>query len=444
MNPKHELVQSWGALLCHYLESEKELFLARVNWWAPPELDAYASFRLVSFGVVLNKAEDLTAVLRCADELALQLGARACRAFRHYGQVVFELPLPLPLVTHLTADQLRLQDGMSVHLGYTPRMTPVRFRLDGPNIAPVLLAGKTGAGKTETLRTILWVLLHQNTPEQLQIVLFDPKSKFTMLENSAHLALPVLHDYRDCVVAMGWLLGQLHEREKLGVEAMGSLPRLVFAVDELIDLMVPDVEKLVIDGLGTLARLGREFKIHMILGTQRPDRKYMDKLSAANIGLRLVGRVSDPPEATVACGTGGTHAEDLEGGGDMLAILGGSVTRLQVAMVLEGGWDSLEYVEIPPVMPQQQRELLSYLGATMGGESVPAMAPFVPTEIAHSLTNVGIRRLMQICHMGQDRATVLRKDWGLAILEALEGLGYKVVKQEVKDAESAEAAHGSG
>jgi len=441
MDAKQELVQRWGALLCHYLENEKEVLLQRADYWSPPVVEAFASFRLVSFGVILHKVEDLTAVLRCADEVAMYLDARACRAFRHYGQVVFELPLPQQLVTSLAADQLRLAQGLSVHLGYTPRMTPVSFRIDGPNIAPILLAGKTGAGKTEALRTILWVLFQQNTPEQMQVVVYDPKSKFKMLENSAHLALPVLHDYRDCVVAMGWLLGQLHEREKLGPEEAAAMPRLIFAVDELIDLMVPDVEKLVVDGLGTLARLGREFGIHMILGTQRPDRKYMDRLSAANIGLRLVGRVSDTTEATAACGTGGTHAEDLEGGGDMLAILGGSITRMQVAMVAEGGWDQLLCADTPPVMPQQQRQLMQYLKGG-GGQitQVPAMAPFVPTEIAHSLTDVGIRRLMQRCHMGQDRATVLRKDWGLEILEALKGLGYKVVRQEDKDEETTEAA----
>jgi S-DNA-T family DNA segregation ATPase FtsK/SpoIIIE len=176
---------------------------------------------------------------------------------------------------------------------------------------------------------MVWQLALQNDPEDLKFILFDPKrDKFSVFSRLPHLIMPVLHTARRSFSALGWLMKELDRRLK----EEESTPAIVFVVDELIELMRVD-ERIAGGALGRLAQLGRERGIHLILATQRPDRRYMDRLAAANLGLRLVGRVADAVEANVACGIGGTGAHKLCDAGDFLGIVSGSVQRIAIALV---------------------------------------------------------------------------------------------------------------
>jgi len=208
------------------------------------------------------------------------------------------------------------------------------------------------------------------------------------------------------------------------LESGESHPSIIFVVDELIEMLRVD-ETIAGGSLGRLAQLGRERGIHLILATQRPDRKYMDRLAAANLGLRLVGHVADAVEANVACGVGGTGAQKLCGAGDFLGIVSGSVQRLAIALVSNKDLEKLPATEGPPKMPYVKEVDLS----RMIGEGGKDEVIFSHHEYAMALTGIGIGRLKQRLKIGQPRATRLRQDWAEPVLAEVDKLGYVVGKR---------------
>ena len=426
---REALARVWGNKICKYLIDDKGVPIASKNW--SPQLRAIPSSYLITFSFKLAKPRDLNRVLRMGDELALFLGARNCRLVRHYGNVLAEFPMPARMWHHIDATTLKRAGGMTVSLGMTTLQTPVTCRVNSDSIAPILVTGRAGAGKTETIRLILWQLMTQNAPtlEQdpinaVNLLIFDPKGKFRAIDRSPHLVYPICRTREQGVQALGWLLKQLHERVETGIVH----PKVIFAIDELIILMGDD--DLIGDGVGRLAALGREYGIHLIMGTQRPDRKHMDRLTAANIGLRLVGKSADTTESRVACGMGGCNAHLLNGCGDFLAVVKGMTHRLQVGLVPEQTIAELPLVDEPPEVPEGVYDLRVMLGLRTVEQREIERAPYSPEEIALALTNVGIGQLKRALGMGQPRATRLRNMWAKPIMDKLDQLGYRIARKE--------------
>jgi len=213
---------------------------------------------------------------------------------------------------------------------------------------------------------------------------------------------------------------ELDERLKSGNKS----PTIVFVVDEIIELMRID-EHAAGGALGRLAQLGRERGIHLILATQRPDRRYMDRLSVANLGLRLVGRVADSVESTLACGIGGVGAHRLCGPGDFLGVVSGGVQRIAIALVDDGDLAKLPATENPPEMPNiKDIDIEAMLGEGLKSNG----GAFTSKEYAVAATGIGIGKLKQVLGVGQPRATRLRQEWAIPMLEELSVLGYGVQK----------------
>ena len=380
-----DIGKQWGGLLGDSLRAHHE-----VNVSYP--LRAIPSSHLITYVTQLVDPTQLGKALKVGEELALTLGAKSCRISRHYGDIMFEVPLPRSYWQTLYVKDIDRRDNLWLSLGETSRLDPVHCRLDAPCIAPILIAGKTGSGKTELMKLILWELCTQNTPDKLQLVLYDPKGKFAAWRESAHLALPILKTPEQAISGLNWLMQRLTAR----MDIQEPLPHIVFAVDELIELMLVD-EKLVSTVLGRLASIGREKNIRMLIATQRPDRAHIDKVGAANIGLRLLGQVSDTTEATVAAGMGGTGAHLLDGRGDMLAIQGGDVYRMQTAMLRDRELGILPRGDIPE-LPVIDLDIIEYSDNLK----------FTPREMAVGLTGIGICKLKTELSMGQPRATQLR------------------------------------
>jgi len=405
----------WGQSIARYCR-HKEIGVAYRA--GSPYIRAIPSSRVLTFAVALADPADLKAFLGLSEQLALFLGVPQCRMQRHLGRVMIEVPLPKGLWANVDANRLEGGEGMRVALGITTLQTPVFITVDADSIAPILLAGRTGSGKTEAMRTIMWRLALQNASDKLKFVIYDPKRKFQALQRLSHLQLPLLRSPGDGIVGIAWLTQELHKR------ASGdspTSPQIVCFIDELIDLMQHN-EDGTKEYLGTLARMGRELGIMLVVGTQRPSRKYMDTLTAANVGLRLVGKVPDTSEATVATGIGGSGAHLLLGGGDMLAI-GNEVHRLQIGIVSMRHFASLPQTEEPPSMPEAPggvSPLMTRLGA-------PA---FTVEQYATALTDKGIMALKDALNVGQPKATRLRK-WAQPILARLHEIGYNV--EEAKD-----------
>ena len=212
----------------------------------------------------------------------------------------------------------------------------------------LLVAGTAGSGKSQWLRSAIASLTETNSPEQLQLVLIDPKrNAFTAWRNSPHLMRPIVFPGDTSPVeVLQSLVDEMESRYKRmeNVDDLCQLimsqgtpeARIVCVCDEYADLVVADtrqrqeIETL----LGRLGSKARAAGIHLILATQRPSRDVIRGVINANLPTRIGLTVASPIEARII-GTPG--AENLLNNGDLLFKAVGDPKRLQGAFVSQGG-----------------------------------------------------------------------------------------------------------
>ena len=194
----------------------------------------------------------------------------------------------------------------------------------------LLVAGATGSGKSVFLNTILSCLLMEKSPEELRLLLVDPKRvELTPYNGIPHLLTPVVVETDQVVALLKGLIREMLDRyrqmEEVGARNIDiynsrvpdKMPYLVVAVDELADLMMSasfDVEQ----SLCRLAQLGRATGIHLIVATQRPSVDVVTGLIKANFPSRVAFGVTSQIDSRTILDTAG--AERLLGRGDMLYL----------------------------------------------------------------------------------------------------------------------------
>jgi S-DNA-T family DNA segregation ATPase FtsK/SpoIIIE len=196
----------------------------------------------------------------------------------------------------------------------------------------LLIAGTTGSGKSVCVNSILTCLLINNSPDDLRLILVDPKRvELTGYNGIPHLLAPVVVEMERVVGALQWMLREMdkryHEFAQLGARNIQDynarmkqqggkkIPYLVVVIDELADLMLmaPDETERTIT---RLAQLARATGIHMILATQRPSVDVVTGLIKANFPARIAFAVASNTDSRVILDQPG--AERLLGRGDML------------------------------------------------------------------------------------------------------------------------------
>ncbi|MBM4438561.1 MAG: DNA translocase FtsK [Actinobacteria bacterium] len=210
----------------------------------------------------------------------------------------------------------------------------------------LLVAGATGAGKSVCLTALLTCLICQLTPDELQLILIDPKMvELVTFDGIPHLRLPVITDVNETVPVLTWVTSEMARRYRLfnkagarNVTAYNAsptdetnrrpLPYIVVLIDELADLMMTapgDVERL----LARLAQMARATGIHLVISTQRPSVDVITGLIKANFPTRVAFMVSSQADSRTILDHAG--AERLIGRGDMLYAPpdGGKPVRIQ-------------------------------------------------------------------------------------------------------------------
>ena len=220
---------------------------------------------------------------------------------------------------------------------------------DGPHL---LVAGATGTGKTIFLNSLIMSLLYKYTPEQLRMIMVDPKRvEFQHYNDIPHLLCPVIYDAAKTINALTWLAHEMERRFEVFSEVparnIGSynsnksviasglqMPYIVFVVDELADLMAAKGRELEA-GIVRLAQMARATGIHLVLATQRPSVEVITGLIKANVPTRITFQVSSQIDSRTVIDTSG--AEKLIGAGDMLFLSSKSskITRIQGPYVSE-------------------------------------------------------------------------------------------------------------
>ncbi len=273
----------------------------------------------------------ISSIQNLSEEIALILGAPSVRVARSGGVVAVEIPLEDPQPVHLLALLRDVPNGLppaTAVLGLSLEGTPYLLPLAAPEVTHVLVAGATGCGKTELLRSLILSLALYNRQAHFQVALVDPKRRgFAPLQGLPHLLAPIATETAD---ALDLLTRVLREMERRDRENAPPTPRIVVAIDEVGDLVITG-EKPIEEVLVRLAQRGREAGIHIICSTQRPSAEAVPSALKANLPARLVGKVASAQDALIAAGVSGTNAEALRGCGDFLAVVGGSEERFQAA-----------------------------------------------------------------------------------------------------------------
>ena len=249
----------------------------------------------------------------------------------------------------------------------------------------LLVAGTTGSGKSVAINTIIMSLLYRFTPEQVKMIMIDPKMlELSIYDGIPHLLTPVVTDPKKAVVALKWSVREMEERykkmSKIGVRnidgynsrakeaqktgefmtrtiqtgydrdsgeaiyeteeiAIEPMPYIVVIIDEMADLMMvagKDIEGTV----QRLAQMARAAGIHVIMATQRPSTDVITGTIKANFPTRISFQVTSKIDSRVMLGESG--AEQLLGMGDMLYMAGGGrIQRVHGPFVDDGEVDSV-------------------------------------------------------------------------------------------------------
>jgi S-DNA-T family DNA segregation ATPase FtsK/SpoIIIE len=204
--------------------------------------------------------------------------------------------------------------------------------IDLARMPHLLIAGATGSGKSVCVNALICCLLHQNTPDQVRLMMVDPKMvELTVYNGVPHLLSPVVTQMDKVVGVLQWALREMERRyqlfadatvrniqrynEKMEVASLKTLPYIVLIVDELADLMMvapEDVE----DAICRLAQLARACGIHLVIATQRPSVDVVTGLIKANFPARIAFAMTSQVDSRTILDTVG--AEKLLGRGDML------------------------------------------------------------------------------------------------------------------------------
>ncbi len=215
----------------------------------------------------------------------------------------------------------------------------------------LMIAGATGTGKSVCINTLITSLLYQNSPDDLKLILIDPKRvELTAFNGIPHLLTPTVVDNGKVANSLKWAIGEMERRYKvlqeagsrdifsynknikegqkksvtneetgevIGEEEVKKLPFIVILIDELADIMASH-SKEVEAAIVRLAQMARAVGIHLVVSTQRPSVEVLTGLIKANITTRIAFQVATQIDSRTILDMAG--AEKLLGNGDMLYL----------------------------------------------------------------------------------------------------------------------------
>jgi S-DNA-T family DNA segregation ATPase FtsK/SpoIIIE len=415
------------------------------------ERDKYGQLRLDKDGnPVVKKVEDsrtrvkVDSILNLEKDLALALAALIRMEAPVPGKSVVGIEVPngklgmVGLRETMESPQfqrLAARARLAVALGKGTGGEPVVFDLT--KMPHLLIAGATGSGKSVNLNALLCCLMMKSTPEELRLILIDPKRvEFQTFQGLPHLLTPVVTETDTVVAVLRWANQEMDSRYKQfqregarNIENYNrlhkdhdSMPYLVIAIDEMADLMVTapvDVEH----SVTRLAQLGRAAGIHLLVATQRPSVDVITGLIKANFPARVSFNVTSVVDSRTILDMGG--AEKLLGRGDMLFLppdapkpkrLQGCFLSDKESERLVRYWRDQQALERPPQIPEQ--DILDLLGGADAIKKDPLLEK--ARQVAHTHSRISTSLLQRKLGIGYNRAANL--------LEALEEEGLVAPK----------------
>ena len=292
------------------------------------------------YELLLQRGIKFSKVTNLADDIALALGAPGIRVSAIPEKNAVGIEVPNDQQELVTARDIigspafqNARSKLSFALGKDITGAPTVG--DIAKMPHMLIAGTTGSGKSVCINSILMSILYKATPEEVRLIMVDPKMiELGVYNGIPHLLIPVVTDPKKAAGALNWAVTEMMRRYKLfseiGARNLAAynaevekdpesenepLPQVVIVIDELADLMAvarSEVENAII----RLAQMARAAGMHLIIATQRPSADVITGLMKDNIPSRIAFAVASAINSRIIMDQSG--AEKLLGKGDML------------------------------------------------------------------------------------------------------------------------------
>lgn len=314
---------------CAVLEQTLRDFKVRAN-----VIDVTRGPSVTRFELEPAPGVKVSSVVNLADDIALRLAAPGVR---------IEAPIPGKSAIGIEApntkndtvcfrevvdNEVVRKEPSKLCIGLGKDISGNIISADLSKMPHLLVAGSTGSGKSVCINTIIAGILYKARPEEVKLILVDPKVvELSNYNGIPHLLTPVVTEPKKAASALHWAVAEMERRYKAfadnhvreiksyNQQAAEKMPYIVIIIDELSDLMMVakvDVE----DAILRLAQKARAAGIHLILATQRPSVDVITGIVKANIPSRIAFAVSSQTDSRTILDMGG--AEKLLGKGDML------------------------------------------------------------------------------------------------------------------------------
>ena len=291
----------------------------------------------------------INTIINLADDISRSMGVGAVRISQIYGTQYLGVEVPNEQRETVTIKELLSNDNFK----NTSSKIPICIGKDiSGNIEVIdlsktphlLVAGTTGSGKSVFINTLLASLLYKFSPDDLRLILIDPKMlELSVYNDIAHLLTPVVTEPKKAILALKWVCKEMERRYSLMNEentrslegynqkSIEKLPYIVVFIDEMADLMMT-AGKEVEHYVQRLAQMARACGIHLVMATQRPSVDIITGSIKANFPSRISFQVASKYDSRTVLGEIG--AEQLLGNGDMLMSKnGGNIIRYQSAFI---------------------------------------------------------------------------------------------------------------
>ncbi|MBO7292879.1 MAG: DNA translocase FtsK, partial [Clostridia bacterium] len=309
--------------------------------------------RITRYEFVQKAGIRVAKVASYADDITQKLSTQGVRIeapIPNKSSIGVEVPNrkspPVRIRSLLDTEKFRdAESKTTVAVGCDVTGTPVFF--DIAKAPHMLIAGATGMGKSVCINSILISLLYKASPEEVRLILIDPKKvEFNVYSKVPHLLIPVVTDPNKAAGALNWAVNEMERRYDMiesasvrdikGYNAyclengLPTLPKIVIVIDELNDLMM-SARKMVEASICRIAQKARAAGIHLLIGTQRPSVNVITGDIKVNIPARIAFRVNQAVDSRTILDMQG--AEKLLPHGDMLFSPAGTPQRVQGAFV---------------------------------------------------------------------------------------------------------------
>ncbi|QOP41318.1 FtsK/SpoIIIE family DNA translocase [Sulfurimonas marina] len=311
-------------------------------------------------------------ILNLQDDLAMALSAETIRIQAPIpGKDVVGIEIPNDTVEtiylrELLDDKLFQNSSSPLTIALGKDIVGKPFVTDLKKLPHLLIAGTTGSGKSVGINAMILSLLYKNSPDQLRLLMIDPKMlEFSIYNDIPHLLTPVITKPKQAIAALSNMVNEMERRyaamadtrtknienynEKAKKGGYEPFPYIVVIIDELADLMMTsgkDVEH----SIARLAQMARASGIHLIVATQRPSVDVVTGLIKANLPSRISYRVGQKVDSKIILDQMG--AESLLGRGDMLFTPPGATGLVR----LHAPWSTEEEIEEIVEFIKSQRE----------------------------------------------------------------------------------------